>query len=107
MKKWYEKVIAVHTVVTTEVSHGHKLKSDRYFVWQEDGSDDLIADNRRAEKAVTGTTDLFTKKEFDPWKDLFEAELDKATDITWELNSIQYEHDTGFWHYEWVWSVTG
>lgn len=107
MKKWYEKIIAAHTAVTTEVSHGYKMKSDRYFVWQEDGSDDLMADNRHVEKTVTGTTDLFTRKEFDPWKDLFEAELDKEPDITWELNSVQHENDTGFWHYEWVWSVTG
>lgn len=102
---WYERIVEVHTAVTQAVSHGHRLKSDRYFVWQEDGSDDLHADNRHIEKAVTGTTDLFTKREFDPWREQFETELDKAPGIVWELNSIQYEHDTGFWHYEWVWSV--
>ena len=104
---WFEKIIAAHTAVTNDVSHGHRMKSERYFVWQEDGSDDLIADNRHVEKGITGTTDLFTKREFDPWKELFEAELDKAPGIVWELNSIQYENDTRFWHYEWVWSVTG
>ena len=104
---WYEKIISVHTAVTDSVSHGLKLKSDRYFVWQEDGSDDLFADNRHVESMVTGTTDLFTRQEFDPWKDLFEASLNAAAGIVWELNSIQYEEKTGFWHYEWAWGVIG
>lgn len=105
--KWYEKIIAAHAAVTDAVSHGIRVKSDRYFVWQEDGSEDFFADNRHVETAVTGTTDLFTRVEFDPWREQFEEQLDKATGITWSLNSIQYEHDTGFWHYEWVWSVSG
>ena len=104
---WYEKIIAVHTAVTDSVSHGLKLQSDRYFVWQEDGSNDLIADNRHAESLTTGTTDLFTRQEFDPWRDAFEAALNAAPGIVWELLSIQYEEQTGFWHYEWAWGVSG
>lgn len=104
---WYEKIISVHTAVTDSVSHGLKLQSDRYFVWQEDGSDDLLADNRHVESLVTGTTDLFTRQEFDPWKGLFEAALNDTPGIVWELNSIQYEEKTGFWHYEWAWGVIG
>lgn len=103
---WHRTIVAAHTAVTDAVSHGQRLKSDRYFVWQEDGSDDFAADNRHVEKAVTGTTDLFTRQEFDPWREQFEQELDKAPEISWGLNSIQFEHDTGFWHYEWVWSVS-
>lgn len=101
---WYEKVIAVHTAVTDAVSHSQRMKSSRYFVWQEDGSNGLEAGNTHAEKAVTGTTDLFTKQEFDPWKDAFEKSLDQHG-IAWYLNSIQYEEETGFYHYEWVWEV--
>ena len=103
---WYEKIIAAHTAVTDSVSHGGRLKSDRYFVWQEDGSNDFIADGIHAEKAVSGSTDLFTKKEFDPWREAFEVELDKAEGVNWELKSIQFEQDTRFWHYEWVWTVS-
>ncbi len=102
---WYEKIIAAHLAVTDCVSHGERMKSDRYFVWQEDGSDDLAVDNIHGEFAVTGTTDLFTKREFDPWKNAFEAALNNDPDIAWRLNSIQFEADTGFWHYEWIWSV--
>lgn len=102
---WYEKIIKVHTDVTDAVSHGGRMKSDRYFVWQEDGADDLIVDGIHAEKLVTGSTDLFTKQEFDPWKEAFELALDAAGEICWYLNSVQYEPDTGYWHYEWRWEV--
>lgn len=101
---WYETIIAAHTAVTDAVSHTLRLKSDRYFVWQEDGSNDLPADNSHAEGAVTGTTDLYTKMEFDPWADALGENL-SAYGIAWELSSIQYEEDTGFYHYEWAWEV--
>lgn len=102
--RWYEKIIAVHTTVTDNVRHGEYMQSNRYFVWQEDGADDLEADGIHAEKAMTGTTDLFTKQEFDPWRDEFEAALD-AAGIAWELLSITFEQQTGYWHYEWEWTV--
>lgn len=101
---WYERIIAAHAAVTNAVSHSQRMKSSRYFVWQEEGSHDLAAENEHAEKAVTGSTDLFTKREFDPWKDAFEKSLDQHG-IAWYLNSIQYEEGTGFYHYEWVWEV--
>lgn len=103
--RWYEKIIAVHTAVTDQVRHGEKLHSDRYFVWQEDGADDFEADGIHAEKAMTGTTDLYTKREFDPWWDQFEAALDAEPGIVWELLSISYDEETGYWHYEWEWTV--
>ena len=101
---WYEKIVAAPTVVTDAVSHNERMKSDRYFVWGETGADDLEASNIHAEKAVTGYTDLYTKQEFDPWKDQLEESFD-ANGIAWSLNSVQYEEETGFTHYEWYWSV--
>lgn len=101
---WIDRIIAAHAAVTDKVSHGGRMKSDRYFVWQEDGQADMAAGNRHREHAVRGTTDLFTKLEFDPWKDAFEAALD-AERIAWRLNSIQFEPGTGFTHYEWAWEV--
>lgn len=103
--KWYERIIACHTAVTDAVSHCARMKSDRYFVWQEDSRNDLVVGDRHAEKAVEGTTDLYTKQEFDPWADEFEAALDADGCIAWRLNSYQYEEETGFHHYEWVWQV--
>ena len=101
---WYETIIAAHTAVTDAVSHGRRMKSSRYFVWQEDGANDLEANGAHAEQAVSGTTDLFTKQEFDPWVRELGARLDDFG-IAWYLNPVQYEEDTGFWHYEWVWEV--
>ena len=101
---WYETIIAAHTAVTQAVSHGQRLKSERYFVWQEDGANDLEADNVHAEGAVSGTTDLFTKREFDPWAAELEDQFNRAG-IAWYLNLCEFEEETRFWHYEWVWEV--
>ena len=101
---WQERIIAAHLAVTDQVSHGQRMKSSRYFVWQEDGSNALAAGNGHAERAVTGTTDLFTKREFDPWADALGASL-SGYGIAWYLSSVQFEEDTGFWHTEWVWEV--
>lgn len=73
-----------------------------YAIWQEDGAKAYFANNRAAEQAVTGTTDYFTKTEYDPVVDDIQKMLaDNA--IAWSLNSVQYEEDTGLIHYEWVW----
>ena len=101
---WYEKIVAAHLAVTDEVSHGYVIKSDRCFCWIETGRDDLNVNGRHGEKCQRGTTHLFTKTEFDPWKDAFEASLD-AAGIAWYQASTQYEEDTGFWHFEWRWGV--
>lgn len=101
---WYEQIIAAHTAVTDSVSHSARLASDRYFVWQEDGSNDLAGDNGHGETAVTGTTDLYTKREFDPWADALGESL-SSYGISWTLDNVQYEEDTGFYHYEWLWEV--
>lgn len=103
---WYEQIIAAHTAVTDQVSHINRLSSERYFVWQEDGRNDLGANNRHAERAVTGSTDLFTKLEFDHWAEAFERSMD-ALGIAWSFSSFQREDDTGFLHYEWDWEVLG
>ena len=101
---WYERIIAAHRAVTDAVSHAARVKSERYFVWQEDGSNDLAGDNGHGERAMTGTTGLYTKQELDPWADALGESFD-AHGISWALNSVQYEADTGFYHYEWVWEA--
>ncbi len=102
--KWYEKIIAAHLAVTEQVSHCERMQSDRYFVWQEDGRNDLSADNFHVNTVVTGTTDLFTKTEFDPWVEELEKSFGE-NGISFLMNSIQYEEETGFHHFEWRWEV--
>ncbi len=103
--RWYEKVIAAHRAVADAVSHGSRLKSERYFVWQEDGRNDLAADNGHPDGAVSGVTDLFTKRELDPWAEALGEAL-SSRGIAWGLRDTQYEPETGFWHYTWDWDVT-
>lgn len=101
---WQERIIAAHTAVTPAVSHAERLKSDRYFVWMEDGSNDLMGDGRHAERAVTGVTDLYSKMEFDPWADALGESLSDYG-ISWSLQSVDYEEETGFFHWSWDWEV--
>lgn len=75
-----------------------------YIVWAEDGDNDLAADDHHAERAVTGTVDLYTKQENDPLKDSIEQALEDAG-ASWYFNSFQYETETGLLHFEWVWEV--
>jgi len=103
--RWYEKIIAAHAAVTDQVSHLNRLKSDRYFVWQEDGGHGLSADGKHVERAVTGFTDLFTTVEFDPWAEALGESL-SGYGIAWSLRDVQFEEETGITHYTWDWEVT-
>ena len=102
---WREKIVAAHAAVTNAVSHYYRVKSDRYLVWQEERAEDLVADSRHAERAMRGTTDLYTKIDGDPWADALDAAL-TAQGIAWYRNTVQYEPETGLIHTEWVWEVT-
>lgn len=101
---WQAVIKAAHLSVTDAVSHYRRLKSDRYFVWAEDGTNDLEADDLHTERAITGTTDLYTKTENDPWREAIEAAFEQYG-IVWYQNSVQYEEETGYIHTEWVWEV--
>lgn len=102
--RWYERIVAAHTAVTDQVSHLERMQSERYFVWQEDGANDLSADGGHAERAVTGFTDLFTRVEFDPWADELGKSLTEYG-ISWSLRDVQFEEDTRITHYTWDWEV--
>lgn len=106
MATWYENIVAAHLAVTDNVSHGQRMKSERYFVWMEDGRNDLESDNMHGEKSIVGTTDLYTKRELDPWAELFEDSLD-SSEIAWRKILTDFEEETGFWHHEWEWNVCG
>ena len=53
---------------------------------------------------ITGTTDLFTKQEFDPWAAALGESFDRYG-IAWALVGVEFEEDTGFWHWSWDWEV--
>lgn len=75
-----------------------------YGVYSEDGANDLIAGNVHVEKVLQGTIDYFTRDDSGTPKVTIEAALD-AVPIAYYLNSIQFEPETGYIHYEWVFEV--
>lgn len=104
---WAQTVITAHTSVAgSAVSHAGRMKSSRYFVWQEDEGNELRADNGCGERAVCGYTDLFTKREFDPWAYAIGDAFDSAG-ISWHKTGTTYEPDTKFFHHTWEWEVVG
>ena len=75
-----------------------------YIVYSVDGENALKAGNSRAETVQEGTIDLYTKNPSDP----FILQIPDALDlhqISFYLNSVQYEDETGTIHYEWVWQA--
>lgn len=75
--------------------------SGDYGVWAEDGANDLNADDIHNEHVTQGTVDYFTRDDSGTPKRVIEAALNNGT-VAWYLNSIQFEEDTGYIHYEWV-----
>lgn len=92
--------------VGVPVSHYEaKRKPDKYIVWAEGSTaQSLGADNRISTRVMEGTADYFTREEDDPNIAAIEAALNNGK-IAWRLNSVQYEEQTGYIHYEWVWRV--
>ena len=80
-------------------------KPNKYIVWAEDGEGDSVwADGRMQDQVIQGTIDYFTKTENDPKVDTIQSALNNA-EIPFRLNSVQYEDETKYIHYEWVFEV--
>lgn len=75
---------------------------DQYIVWAEDGQGQAgHGDNSMTTQTIQGTIDYFTKTEFDSTFNQIQEKLN-TLDLAWRLNSVQYEEDTKYIHYEWV-----
>ena len=81
-----------HDAYERRIDHG---------VYAEDGANDLEAGDIHAEKAIQGTIDYYTRDDSGAPQTTIETALNNGQ-IAWYLNSIQFEDDTGFIHYEWV-----
>lgn len=102
----FNKLINALLTVTNNVGHYEAFKeTDQYIVWAEDGQGaSLYADGVMKNQSVTGTVDYFTSVEGDENYNKIQDAL-KNAEIPFKLNSIQYEEDTGYIHYEWVWEM--
>lgn len=92
--------------VTDRVFHYEcQKKSDRYIVWAEDGQGDTVwADGNMQQQVIQGTINYFTKTEYDEAPDRIQQALG-AVNISYRLNSIQFEEEAGYIHFEWVWEL--
>lgn len=78
----------------------------RYVVWAEDGeTGSFMVNNHKAEQQISGAIDLYTATEFDTWADRIQDALDELENVTWLLDSVQYEDETGLIHYAWTFTV--
>lgn len=88
------------------VSHYASVKKpDKYIVWAEDGqAEPEWADDRLIGQVIQGTVDYFTRTERDQNIPRIQNAMNEA-EISFSLNSVQREDETGYIHYEWVWEV--
>lgn len=76
-----------------------------YGVYAEDEGDDLIADNRHIERGTRGYIDYFTRDDTSVPRTTIESALNEV--CSFSLESIQFEDDTGYIHYGWVFYLYG
>ena len=76
---------------------------DNYGVVSTDGRNDLFAGDAHVETSWTGTIDWFSRDPASTVPASVESAL-TALGVAWYFNSMQYENDTGFLHWEWVWN---
>lgn len=105
----FQKIFKVRDAllkVSDNVGHYEAFKkNDQYIVWAEDSEPGSVnANNKKEIQTIGGTIDYFTKQEEDPNVDKIQKELDNDG-ISYRLESVQYEEDTEYIHYEWVWEV--
>ena len=99
-------VPAALLTVGVPVSHYTATKKpNKYIVWAEDGQTDSVwAEGRIQEQVIQGTIDYFTKTENDPNVNAIQYALNSA-EISFRLNSVQYEDETKYIHFEWLFEV--
>ena len=83
-----------------------KAPQGDYGVFAEEGASDLIANGEHVERGVTGYIDYFTRDDSGTPQKKIETAL-RSLRIPWRVNSISYENDTGYIHYEWTWGIYG
>ena len=80
-------------------------KTEKYNVWEEECEGSSVeGDNKKVNQTIEGTIDYYTKEEVDTNVDKIQQALIDAC-ISFYLESVQYEEETEYIHYEWVWEV--
>ena len=105
----FQKIYKVRDAMLTvmdNVGHYEAMnKEDKYIVWAEDGEGDSVyGDGHKLEQVIQGTIDYFTKSDGDENVGKIQDALNEVK-ISYYLSSVQYEDETGYIHYEWIWEV--
>lgn len=69
----------------------------------EGGADTVVGDNTICEQVFRGSVDLFMRTPDLSKINQIQCILNDRT--AWQLNSVQFEDDTGLLHYEWLFEV--
>lgn len=78
-----------------------------YFMWMEDGEDlSQYSDDYKRHQTITGMLHYYTQTEYDEDVDNAQTALNSMDNVSWSLNSVQYEDTTGLIHYAWDFEVT-
>ena len=106
---------ALNNITVGTGASAHKLKfahyawasapSGDYGVYGQDGTDQFQANNRFGEVAGTGWVDWYTRTDDEVAKNAIEdcfKTLQDTNTFAWYLNTIIYEDNTHFLHYEWI-----
>lgn len=72
-----------------------------YGTYGEDGENRLAGDNKTAEMAMVVYVALFTKDDSAAPREAVEAAFESIP-CAWYLNTVQFEENTGYIHYEWA-----
>lgn len=82
--------------------NAEKLKSD-YGAYALDGRSDLESDNEHSERMAEGTVDLFTWHSNGQRQAALVEDAMTSVGVFWRVGLAgDYEEDTGFTHWEWI-----
>lgn len=77
-----------------------------FGVWAEEAEATFYTESQNAESLLTGYIDLFVRDGSDSARITVDNAL-RLAGINFNLESIQYEPETGYVHYEWRWRDGG
>lgn len=83
-----------------------KAPSGDYGTYSEYSGEDLRADEKHVERGTEVYINYFTRDDTSTPRTMIETALNNLN-VPWYLNTIQYENDTGYIHYEWWCGVYG
>lgn len=83
-----------------------KAPEGDYGTYEEDSGNDLMCDEHHGERGTECWLNFFTRDDSGTPRTTIEGVLNDLR-IPWYLNTVQYENETGYIHYEWSFGIYG